>query len=229
MLPAPGEPRPDRTSTNLLRLGRDPGTGRIRHGSALDIGLRAGLFADLALAGGVVSVNGAPRAVDIGPTGDRFADAVRAAVAARPGVAWPRWYRHVHTDRTAMINELLTQQRWTKRPGLLARYDDADQAGAIELGERAASVAAIRREPRDAREVALAILSVLCGTQGGLPRPRAMKDELRPLLDDVGDPDDPEDPVRRTVQHALFSAASTIRRVRRGGGPSKRPLSRTIE
>ncbi len=212
---------PDRIATSLLRIARNPASGRVGHGNTLDIGLRAGLFADLALAGAVISNDAAPLAIDIGTTGDRFLDAVARAVAGRPGVSWPRWYRHVHDDRTALIGDLVEHGRWVRRSRIPARYDDVDQPGAIELAEHANAVAVRRTPPRDAADAVLGTLCAICGAVDARPRPRAMRDELRPLLDEIGVP---EDPIRITVQHALFSAASTVRRARTGRGPVRRAL-----
>jgi len=86
-------------ATDLLRIARDPGTGRLVRRNTLAVGLRAALLAELALAGQIVDYAGAPYAISTAPNKHRFLDQIRDAVAARPGVSWPRWFRHVHGDR----------------------------------------------------------------------------------------------------------------------------------
>jgi Golgi phosphoprotein 3 (GPP34) len=205
---------PDRTATTLLRLARDPRTGRLRHPSALDVGLRASLFADLVLSGRVISEERAPLPTPADPTGDAFLDALRDAVAARPRVAWLRWFRHVHSDRGAIVSELVAQGRWTPTGGRLRpTYRDDAHAEIVELSRHVAAVAEQRRTPDDGYQVILAIIATLCGAVGGRPRPRALRRELRPLLDYFGVP---EDPIRRALQANLTATSIAIRRVRRG-------------
>ena len=205
---------PDRTATTLLRLARDPSTGRLRHPSSLDVGLRAGLFADLVLSGHLISHQRAPLPTPADATGDRFLDALRDAVAGRPDVAWVRWFRHVHSDRAAVVGELVAQGRWEQAGGRMRpTYRDEDATEMVALGQHLARVAELRRDPRDGYEVALAAIGAMCGAVGTRPRPRALRHDLQPLLDHIGVP---EDPIRRALQANLAAAAITIRRVRRG-------------
>src|SRR6266496_638226 len=68
----------DRMATDLLRLARDPITGRIKHRTGVDVCLRAALFADLALRGQIINRRGSPAVALPELTGDRMLDAVRA-------------------------------------------------------------------------------------------------------------------------------------------------------
>ena len=90
-------------ATDLLRIARDPSTGRLVRRNTLAVGLRAALFAELALAGQIVDNAGAPHAIGAAPNTHRFLDQIRDAVAARPEVSWTRWFRHVHGDRVALV------------------------------------------------------------------------------------------------------------------------------
>lgn len=209
---------PDRTATTLLRLARDPRTGRLRRGAALDVGLRAALFTDLVFAGHIVSAGRAPSAVADLSTGDRFQDILRDAVATRPGVAWPRWFRHVHTDRAAIVDELLTQGRWEQQnTGVRPSYRDGEPEGIAELGRHLRDVGARRAEPFGPQDASLAALCVICGALDR-PEPRAIRKELKPLMATIGDPGDPHDPLRIAVHAALGGASLTIRRSRWGKG-----------
>jgi hypothetical protein len=204
----------DRTATTLLRLARDPRTGRLRYPSALDVGLRSSLFADLVLSGYVVSEQRSPLPTAADPTGDSFLDALRDAVAARPRVAWLRWFRHVHSDRGAIVAELVAQGRWAPTGGRLRpTFSDDRETEVGELSRHLAAVAEQRTAPRDGYDVALAVIGTLCGAVGGRPRPRALRRELRPLMDYFGVP---EDPIRRALQANLTATSIAIRRVRRG-------------
>lgn len=208
---------PDRTATTLVRLARDPRSGRLRRGSALDIGLRGALFVDLVFAGHLVSDGRAPVAATTEPTGDRFLDILRDAVAARPGVAWPRWYRHVRTDRRAIVGELVADGRWRQESGRRRpQYRDGDPAGIAELGRRLRAVGGNRVEPRDDTEAALAALCVICGALDR-PDPGAVRKELRPLIDTIALSDDE---VRVAVRSALGGASLALRGARRGRGVS---------
>ena len=209
-------------ATDLLRVARDPGTGRLVRRNTLAVGLRAALFADLALAGQIVDYAGAPYATGAASSTHRFLDQIRDAVAARPGVSWARWFRYVHGDRIALVNELVDDELWT--PVGRNRYIDVDAASMLDRARRLTAVAALRTPPADAPDAILAMLLVVCGATAvpqtlgrpparPSPRPKAMRNELRPLLDAVGPPDDA---VRIAVQHAVGTGATVVRKVRRG-------------
>jgi hypothetical protein len=175
---------PDRLATQLLRVSRDPGSGRLRHQSPLAIGLRAALFTDLVLAGRVISVGPAPAVGPVGPTDDRILEAVARTVEKRPNVAWWRWYRHVRVDIAALTDELVDAGRWTPRPSALGRtgYDDVDPDSLAELTFTATRIGEFSMAPADSRQAVLAILTVMCGSIAGRPRPRALRRDLKPLL-----------------------------------------------
>lgn len=175
---------PDRLATQLLRISRDPGSGRLRHVSPLAIGLRAALFTDLVLAGRVITVGPAPAIGPVGPTDDRILEAVARTVEQRPSVAWWRWYRHVRVDVAALTDELVSAGRWTPRSSSLGRsgYDDADPGSLAELTYVATRVGEFAMAPADSRQAVLAILAVMCGSIAGRPRPRALRRDLAPLL-----------------------------------------------
>lgn len=209
-------------ATDLLRIARDPSSGRLVRRNTLAVGLRAALFADLALAGQIVDYAGAPYATGAASSTHRFLDQIRDAVAARPGVSWARWFRYVHGDRIALVNELVDDELWT--PVGRNRYIDVDAASMLDRARRLTAVAALRTPPADAPDAILAMLLVVCGATAvpqtlgrpparPSPRPKAMRNELRPLLDAVGPPDDA---VRIAVQHAVGTGATVVRKVRRG-------------
>jgi hypothetical protein len=210
-------------ATDLLRVARDPTTGRLTRRSTLAVGLRAALLADLALAGQIVDNAGAPEAVGTAPNMHRFLDQIRDAVAARPKVSWVRWFRHVQGDRIALVKELVDDGQWT--PAGRNRYVDADADGVLELARRTTAVAMLRTPAADSADAVLGMLLVICGATAvpetigrrpparGAPRPKAMRRELRPLLDAIGPRDDP---ARIAVQCALGSGAIVVRKVRRG-------------
>jgi hypothetical protein len=209
-------------ATDLLRIARDPSSGRLVRRNTVAVGLRAALFADLALAGQIVDYAGAPYATGTASNTHRFLDQIRDAVAARPGVSWPRWFRYVHSDRIALVNELVDDELWT--PVGRNRYIDVDATSMLDRARQMTSVAALRTPPADAPDAILAMLLVICGATAvpqtlgrpparPSPRPKAMRNELRPLLDAVGSPNDP---VRIAVQHAVGTGATVVRKVRRG-------------
>jgi len=209
-------------ATDLLRIARDPGTGRLVRRNTLAVGLRAALLAELALAGQIVDYAGAPYAISTAPNKHRFLDQIRDAVAGRPGVSWPRWFRHVHGDRVALVNELVNDELWT--PVGRNRYVDVDATSMLDRARRVTAVALLRKPPVDAPDAVLAMLLVVCGATAvpetigrpparPSPRPKAMRQELRPLLDTIGPLDDP---VRIAVQHAVGTGATIVRKVRRG-------------
>jgi hypothetical protein len=209
-------------ATDLLRIARDPSTGRLVRRNTLAVGLRAALFAELALAGQIVDNAGAPHAISAAPNTHRFLDQIRDAVAARPEVSWPRWFRHVHGDRVALVNELINDELWT--PVGRHRYTDVDAATMLDRARRLTAVGALRTPPANSPDAVLGMLLVICGATAvpetigrpparPSPRPKAMRKELRPLLDAIGPRDDP---VRVAVQCAVGAGATVVRKVRRG-------------
>ena len=209
-------------ATDLLRIASDPSTGRLVRRNTLAVCLRAALLAELALAGQIVDYAGAPHAISTAPTAHRFLDQIRDAVAARPGVSWPRWFRYVHGDRVALVNELVNAEVWT--PVGRNRYIDVDAVSMLERARRVTAVATLRMPPVDSPDAVLAMLLVIGGATAvpetigrpparPAPQPKAMRKELRPLLDAIGPPDDP---VRIAVQYAVGSGATVVRKVRRG-------------
>jgi hypothetical protein len=203
---------PQRIATQLLLLGRNPVTGRLRHVRVLDIGLRAALFCDLVLAGRMVSRDGAPFAFGVTDTGDHVLDTVAHAVSARQNVQWWRWYRHVRTDRLELVRELVDCGRWSERgSGPIRRYDDAEELAPQALALHLRGVVAAA-QIRDAREGVLAALTVMCGTNGR-PDPRALRSELKPLLDRIVDTGEPNaDHVPRVLAGATVFMRRPTRR-----------------
>jgi hypothetical protein len=165
----------ERLATQLLRIARDPATGRLHYPGSLAAGLRAALFTDLILAGRVGEDRGGPRARGGSDTGDRILDAVHRTVGDHPHVAWWRWFRHVRADRIALVDELVTAGRWTARGGVRAAYDDADAGGALELALATQRVADGAVAPADSRQAVLAVLTLMVGATGGRPHPRAVR------------------------------------------------------
>jgi hypothetical protein len=205
----------DRMATDLLRLARDPVTGRIKHRTGVDVCLRAALFADLALRGQIINRRGSPAVALPEPTGDRMLDAVRGTVAHRPGVVWLRWFRHVSTDCTALRNELIADGRWQRQGGWRACFADQDSDAMLALAHQLDQVTRHERAPTDSREAVLATLAAMCGaTTGGLPRPVTVKQDLEPLFTTFA-----ED----TIPKIIDAAATSMRRARRGGSGLARP------
>ncbi len=197
----------DRIATDLLRLARDPASGRIRNRTCLDVGLRAALFADLAIGGQVIDYAGTPAVTPLEPTGDRMLDAVRDAVARRPSVDWVRWFRYVSTDCKALRNELLTAGRWQQQRRWPATYVDDGSDDMLALAHRLDQVARYEREPDDTREAVLTTLATTCGATGRRPRPGAVAKELGKLVGAI-----PDETVRRIIK----SAAVSMRQRRHG-------------
>ena len=101
----------ERLATQLLRIARDPATGRLHHPGPLAAGLRAALLTELILTGRVGESRGAPTARGRAESGDRILDAVQRTIGEHPHVAWWRWFRHVRSDRIVLVDELLTAGR----------------------------------------------------------------------------------------------------------------------
>lgn len=200
---------PDRIAIDLLRVARDPVTGRLRHHSALEVALRGALFAELAFDGHITDDNNAPNATIGEPTDDRVFEAICQAVRQRPNVTWRRWFRHVSGDRTALCKELVEAGRWERKPGWRTAFTDTEsvqaQATAFELNR----IATFDRSPKDSREAVLALLGVASGAIGRRPHPAAVRRELKPVLDSIDNP---------TAARAVSTVALVVRRGRRGLG-----------
>lgn len=196
-------------ATTLLRLARDPANGRVKRPTAIDVGLRAALLADLALAGRIGDLDHAPSVISAEPTGDRFLDAVNRAIEARPRVVWMRWFRHVTSDRSALRDELVRNGRWQRRPGWRRAYDDTGAQEIVALAVELDRIAQLQRPPSDEREATLAVLAAICGATGRWPRPGAVKHDLAAVVRDVPN---------ATVRRIIMTAAMTLRRMRRSLG-----------
>lgn len=223
---------PDRLATQLLRVARDPATGRLRHAGALATGLRAALFTDLILAGRVSPAGRGPYADEPVERGDRILDAVQRTVARRPDVAWWRWFRHVRVDRVALVDELVQAGRWTpRRSGLGTAYDDAEADEALAWAQQLRRIVRHEAGEPDARQNVLAMLTLMCGSIDQRPQPRAVRQ--RPSRDAAGSGPVPlrrsphplieaaaqtGEPGAETLPDMLFGAARLLkRRLRRGG------------
>jgi hypothetical protein len=200
---------PDRIAIDLLRMARNPATGRLRHRSSLEVALRAALFSELALSGKVVDDANAPSLADDEPTGDRILDAIRRTIEQRPHVTWRRWFRHVRVDRIALCDELVASGQWTRKSGPLRAYTDAKPEEPQALAFELTKIVTFERAPADSREAVLALLAVASGAVGRRPRPRAVRRELKSVLEAVN---------HHTTQKIVVTAATVIRRGRRGLG-----------
>ena len=198
---------PDRIATDLLRMARDPATGRIRHRNTLEIGLRAALFAELALNGQLTDNVNAPAVVGDEPTGDRLLDAIRRTVNERPDVTWRRWFRHVRVDRTALTAELVDAGRWERKPGMRLAYTDTQPEESQAVAYEVNRVAQFERSPVDSREAVLTVLAVACGASVRRPRPTATRRELKPVVDAIN---------HHATQKIVVTASTVMRRARRG-------------
>jgi hypothetical protein len=211
--PTPTPPAGERTATRLLILSRDLASGRLRNPRALDVGLRAALFTDLIRGGHLTNRNSTPLAVDESATGDRLLDAVLATVVRRPRVGWRRWYRHVHVDQVACVGELVESGRWTRKPGPLPRYADNQPDAALEAWEHTTQVLALRRDPVDEQDAAVAILAALSGAVGGRRRAKAIEKELGPLLAAVGRDSQQRQDLRVCLLIAARNTGRTLPRI----------------
>lgn len=176
----------DRLATQLLLIARNPVSGRLRHPGVLMIGLRAALLADLVLDGRVADEAGAPYVEDAAATGDHVLDTLARAVERRPYVGWWRWFRHVRPDREVLVAELVERGRWTRRRGgPWPAFTDNDEGASLALSFETTKLIEGRATPKDARQGVLAVLTAMSGAAGGRPRPRALRGELKPLLDGI--------------------------------------------
>jgi hypothetical protein len=198
-------------ATDLILVARSPASGRFRHRAAVDMALRAALFAELIFDDRLYSNDLAPAVTDQEPIEDHVLNTLRDAVRDHPGVTWRRWYRHVSADREVLTRDLIESGRWTSERDQTGRLHlrDTDQDASLASGFRLTEVAQARHAPADRDEAVLAVLLTMCGGLGGRPRPRDLRRALRPLLEAVGPV---SDPVRRNLQPALGGCARAIRR-----------------
>jgi hypothetical protein len=198
-----------RLATQLLLIARNPHSGRLRHRGVLDIALRAALLTELVLDGRITHESGGPVVISPGKSGDRILDAVASTVERRPNVSWWRWFRHVRSDRQVLIAELIESDRWTqRRGGLRPAYDDTDEGAALALSFETMRVADKQVVAKDARQGALAILTVMSGASGRHPRPRSLRSDLKPIVDAVANSGEPG----AEVLPVLFAGASRLSR-----------------
>ncbi len=200
---------PDRIAVDLLRMARNPVSGRLRHRGCLEVALRGALFAELALNGEVVDEVNAPTLTSGVPMQDRIFDGIRRAVQARPDVTWRRWFRHVRVDRTALCAELVDAGRWERKPGWPPAFTDSAPEEAQALAYEVNRIISFERAPADSREAVLALLAVSCGATGQRPRPAAVRRELKSVFETVN---------HHATQKIVVTAAAVIRRGRRGVG-----------
>jgi hypothetical protein len=198
---------PDRIAVDLLRMARNPVTGRIGRRATLDISLRAALLAELALNGKLVDEVNSPALTSSEPTGDRIFDAILRTVEARPNVTWRRWFRHVSADRAALCAELIDAGRWERKQGWAAAFNDAEPEEAQAIAFELERVARFERAPKDSREAVLTLLAICSGAVGRRPRPAAVRRELKSVFDAVN---------HHTTQKIVATAATVTRRTRRG-------------
>jgi Golgi phosphoprotein 3 (GPP34) len=198
---------PDRIAVDLLRMARDPATGRIRHRNALDISLRAALLAELALNGKIVDEINAPVLTSGEPTGDRIFDAILRTVQERPNVTWRRWFRHVRVDREALCAELIEAGRWEPSRSWHAAFSDTKPEEAQAIAFEIQRIARFERAPRDSREAVLTLLAIASGAVGRRPRPTAVRRELKSVFDAVN---------HHSTQKIVATAATVTRKSRRG-------------
>jgi hypothetical protein len=199
----------DRIAIDLLRIARNPATGRLRHTSSLEAALRGALFAEMAFDGYLVDESNAPSTTLAEPTDDRVFELIWQAVRERPNVAWRRWFRWVKGDRTAMCRELVEAQRWVPKPGRRTAFTDVESDQALAMSIELNRIAAFERSPKDSREAVLVLLGVACGAVGPRPRPSAVRRELKLVLASVDN---------ATAAKVVTTAAAVIRRRRLGLG-----------
>lgn len=159
---------PEPIGVAVCRLSLDPVRGRLRHPLQVGIAIRAGMFAELTLAGRVIGRNW-PEAVGESRTGNPLPDAVHRAVANRGPVSWRRWYSHVHADRKAAVDYLVESGRW-QRDG--KRIIDPQAAETVlEQQEVLRSINA-GEAPDDLREM---MVRLLVAAAGGAGRPAPVR------------------------------------------------------
>jgi hypothetical protein len=197
-------------ATDLLLIGRNPLSGRLRHRSALEKGLRAALFTELILARRIGDNGNCPAALTTDLLDDGVLDAVLTAVAGRPRVIWRRWYHHVAADRAVLTKALVADGRWRRERDRLGRavWRDTDPGASLAAAHAVSQVAELRQAPAGQEQAVLAILSAMCGAISGRPRPRDLRGRLDTLLQAVGPA---TDPVRRDIEAALSGCAASVR------------------
>ena len=197
-------------ATRLLLIGRNPVSGRLRNRAALEKALRAALFVELITSGRIGNLADTPQALTPEPVGDRVLDTVCATVAARPGVAWRRWYRHVAADRVVLAKALIEDGRWHASRDRIGRaiYRDTDPDSSLAQAHVVQQVAELRQQPVDRDQAVLALLAALSGAIVGRPRTRELRGRLAALVDGIGPP---SDPLRRDIEAALTGCAAAIR------------------
>lgn len=199
-----------RLATDLLRLGLDPVTHRIRRPATLAIGLRAALFADLALAGAVGDDGRAPVPTGPAPAGERVLGALHRTVEQRPGVAWHRWYRHVAEDAVALAADLVAAGHWQDGAGRVRRaYVETQPRAVLALGQRVQAVGRGNQPAGGVHEVLLGALVVITGVVEGRPQPRLMPDLEAALA--------PFDDLEPTRRRAAITAVTHAQRLLRKG------------
>jgi len=152
---------------SVCRLCLDPVRGRFRHPLQVGIAIRAGMFAELTLAGRVIGRNW-PEAVGESRTGNPLPDAVHRAVSTRRPTNWRRWYGHVQADRNAAVEYLVQSGRW-QRDG--KRIVDPQAAETVLEQQEILRAINAGEQPDDLREMAVRLLVAAAGA-GGRPAPK---------------------------------------------------------
>lgn len=150
----------------ICRLSLDPVRGRIRHPLQAGIAIRAGMFAELTLAGRVIGRQ-FPQAVGESRTGNPLPDAVHRAVANRRPTQWRRWFSHVQADRQAAIDYLVKSGRWQLDGKRIVDPQAAETV--LEQQEVLRSIHA-GEAPDDVETMMVRLLAAAAGS-GGRPAP----------------------------------------------------------
>jgi hypothetical protein len=159
---------PEPIGVTVCRLSLDPVRGKLRHPLQVGIAIRAGMFAELTLAGRVIG-RGWPQAVGESRTGNPLPDAVHRAVANRNPTNWRRWYSHVHADRKAAVDYLVESGRWQREGKRIIDPQAAETV--LEQQEVLRSVNA-GEQPDDLREM---MVRLLVAASGGAGRPAPVR------------------------------------------------------
>jgi hypothetical protein len=151
----------------VCRLCLDPVRGRLRHPLQAGIAIRAGMFAELTLAGRIIGRTW-PQAVGVSRTGNPLPDAVHRAVDNRRPTQWRRWFNHVHADRQAAIDYLVKSGRWQ-----LDGKRIVDPQAAETVREQTEIIRAINASeaPDDLHTMMVRLLVAAAGGGGGRPAP----------------------------------------------------------
>lgn len=164
----PASNRAEPIGVTVCRLSLDPVRGRLRHPMQVGIAIRAGMFAELTLAGRIIGRNW-PQAVGESRTGNPLPDAVHRAVANRHPTNWRRWYSHVHADRNAAVDFLVESGRWQRNGKRIVDPQAAETV--LEQQEILRSVNA-GEAPDDLREM---MVRLLVAAAGGAGRPAPVR------------------------------------------------------